>query len=41
MSNQQNAFFFETQQISEDSKIFDELQNQQLFFSYFQVDQKY
>ena len=35
MNNPQNAFFFEIQQISEDSKIFDELQNQQLFFPIF------
>ena len=41
MNNQQNAFFFETQQIPDNSLIFDELKNQQLFFSYFQVDQKY
>ena len=33
MNNQQNAFFFETQQIPENSTIFDELKNQQLFFS--------
>ena len=41
MNNPQNAFFFVIQQISEDSKIFDKLQKQELFFSYFQVDQKY
>jgi hypothetical protein len=41
MNNQQNAFFFETQPIPEDSVLFEELQKQQLFFSYFQVDQKY
>ena len=41
MNNQQNAFFFETQQISENSPIFEELQKQELFFSYFQIDQKY
>jgi len=41
MNTQQTAFFFEIQQIPEDSKIFDELQNQQVCFSYFQVNQKY
>ena len=41
MTNQENAFFFEIQQIPEDSKIFEELKNQELFFSYFQVNQKY
>jgi len=41
MNTQQNAFFFEIQQIPEDSKIFEELKNQELFFSYFQVNQKY
>ena len=41
MNSQQNAFFFEIQQILEDSKIFEELKNQELFFSYFQVNQKY
>ena len=40
MNNPQNAFFFEIQQIPEDSKIFDELKNQQVFFSYFQVNRK-
>ena len=32
---------FEIQQIPEDSKIFDELKNQQVYFFYFQVNQKY
>ena len=41
MNTQQNAFFFKIQQIPEYSKIFDELQTQQFFFSYFQVDQNY
>ena len=41
MNNPQNAFFFEIQPISDNSLIFDELKNQQLFFSYFQVDQNY
>ena len=35
------AFFFQTQQIPDSSSIFDPLKNQQIFFSYFQVDQKY
>ena len=41
MNSSQNAFFFEIQQIPEDSKIFDELKNQQVYFFYFQVNQKY
>ena len=41
MNNQQDAFFFEIQQISDNSIIFDEFKKQELFFSYFQVDQKY
>ena len=41
MNTQETAFFFEIQKIREDSKIFDELQNQELFFSYFQVGHKY
>lgn len=41
MNNPQNAFFFEIQEIPEDSKIFEELKNQEVFFSYFQVNQKY
>ena len=41
MNNQPDAFFFEIQQIPDDSLIFDEIKNQQLFFSYFQVHQKY
>ena len=40
MNNQPNAFFFEIQQISDNSPIFDQLKKQELF-SYFQVDQKY
>ena len=35
------AFFFQTQQIPDSSSIFDQLKNQPIFFSYFQVDQKY
>jgi hypothetical protein len=41
MNNPTNAFFFEIQQISEDSPLFDEFKNQQIFFSYFLIDQKY
>ena len=36
-----SAFFFQTQQIPDSSSIFNELQKEELFFSYFQVDQKY
>ena len=36
-----NAFFFQTQQIPDDTIFFDELKEQKIFFSYFQVDQKY
>jgi len=35
------AFFFQTQHILDSSSIFDQLKKQQIFFSYFQVDQKY
>jgi hypothetical protein len=35
------AFFFQTQQISDDPILFDEFKKQKIFFSYFQVDQKY
>ena len=41
MNNQPNAFFFEIQLIPDDSKIFEELKSQELFFSYIQVHQKY
>ena len=41
MNNQPNAFFFQTQEIPDNSLLFDELKNQQLFFSYFQVHQDY
>ena len=41
MDNTQNAFFYQIQPISDNSTVFEELTNQQLFFSYFQVDQKY
>ena len=36
-----NVFFFQTQQIPDNSILFEELPKQELFFSYFQVDQKY
>lgn len=36
-----NAFFFQIQQISDHAIIFDQFKNQTVFFSYFQVDQKY
>ena len=36
-----NAFFCQTQQISDHGIIFDQFQKQTIFFSYFQVDQKY
>ena len=36
-----NVFFFQIDQISDDSIIFDEFKRQTIFFSYFQVDQKY
>ena len=41
MNNQPNAFFFETEQIPENSLLFEELQKQELFFSYFQIDPNY
>ena len=41
MNNTLKAFFFETQQISEDSLIFEQLKKQELFFSDFQVNRKY
>jgi hypothetical protein len=36
-----NAFFFQTQQISDHAIILDQFKKQTIFFSYFQVDQKY
>ena len=35
------AFFFQTQQIPDSSSIFDQFKQQNIFFSYFQVDQNY
>lgn len=37
----QNIFFFQTQQIPNDTILFNELKRQESFFSYFQVDQNY
>ena len=34
-------FFFQTQPISDDSSLFDQLKKQNIFFSYFLVEQKY
>ena len=36
-----NAFFFQIQQISDHAIIFDQFKKETVFFSYFQVDQKY
>ena len=36
-----NVFFFQTQQIPDDTILFNELKQQKIFFSYFQVDQNY
>ena len=36
-----NIFFFQTQQIPNDTILFDEFQKQNISFSYFQVDQNY
>ena len=36
-----NIFFFQTQQIPDSSSIFDQFKQQNIFFSYFQVDQNY
>lgn len=33
-----NTFFFQTQQIPDDTSLFDEFKQQKIFFSYFQVD---
>jgi hypothetical protein len=37
----EKIFFFQTQQIPDSSSIFDQLKQQKIFFSYFQVDQNY
>ena len=39
MNHQPNAYFFKIEKISEDSLIFEQLKKEELFFSYFQVDQ--
>jgi hypothetical protein len=36
-----NIFFFQTQQIYDKTNLFDQLKKQNIFFSYFQVDQNY
>ena len=36
-----NTFFFQTQQITNDTILFNQLKEQNIFFSYFQVDQNY
>jgi len=36
-----NVFFFQTQPIPDSSSIFNQLKEQKIFFSYFQVDQNY
>jgi len=41
MNNQPDAFFFEIQPIPDDTILFDQLKEEKIFFSYFQVDQKY
>ena len=41
MTSQQNAFFFQTKRIPKNSRIFQELEKQELFFSYFKIKEKY
>ena len=41
MNNQQNPFFFKIKPIPKNSRIFDELEKQELFFCYFQIDKDY
>ena len=36
-----NIFFFQTQQIPDDTILFDEFKQQNIFYSYFQIDQNY
>jgi len=36
-----NIFFFQTQQIHDNTNLFDQLKKQNIFYSYFQVDQNY
>ena len=37
----ENVFFFQTQQIADDTNIFNQFKEQKIFYSYFQVDQNY
>ena len=37
----ENIFFFQTQQIHDNTNLFDQLKKQKIFYSYFQVDQNY
>jgi len=37
----ENIFFFQTQQIPDDTILFNQLKEQNIFYSYFQVDQNY
>ena len=37
----QNIFFFQTQQIHDNTNLFDQLKKQNIFYSYFKVDQNY
>ena len=41
MNNQTNAFFFQIQSIPDDTTLFDQFQQQNIFYSYFQVEQNY
>ena len=41
MNNQPTAFFFQIQPIPDDTILFDQFQQQNIFYSYFQVEQKY
>ena len=36
-----NIFFFQTQQIPDNTILFNQFKNQKIFFSYFQVDKNY
>jgi hypothetical protein len=37
----ENIFFFQTQQIHDNTNLFDQLKKQKIFYSYFKVDQNY
>ena len=37
----ENIFFFQTQQIHDKTNLFDQLKKQNIFYSYFKVDQNY